>query len=140
MACQGVVFLEIDSLLTEDEKVVRAAVRQWVEENVKPVIEKHEQAATFPMELIPEVGKLGYFGANLKGYGCAEMSNVEYGLVMQELERGDSGLRSFVSVQSALVMSPLYAVIPKKKKGKCLPPPQKGEAICCFGLTEPGFG
>jgi len=91
MAFQGVDFLEIDSLLTEDEKVVRAAVRQWVEENVKPIIEKHAQAATFPMELIPEVGKLGYFGANLKGYGCAEMSNVEYGLVMQELERGDSG-------------------------------------------------
>jgi len=140
MAFQGVDFLEIDSLLTEDEKVVRAAVRQWVEENVKPIIEKHAQAATFPMELIPEVGKLGYFGANLKGYGCAEMSNVEYGLVMQELERGDSGLRSFVSVQSALVMYPLYAFGSKEQKEKWLPRLQKGEAIGCFGLTEPGFG
>jgi len=115
-------------------------VRQWVEENVKPVIEKHAQAATFPLELIPEVGKLGYFGANLKGYGCAEMSNVEYGLVMQELERGDSGLRSFVSVQSALVMYPLYAFGSKEQKEKWLPRLQKGEAIGCFGLTEPGFG
>jgi len=140
MAFQGVDFLEIDSLLTEDEKVVRAAVRQWVEENVKPVIEKHAQAGTFPMQLIPEVGKLGYFGANLKGYGCAEMSNVEYGLVMQELERGDSGLRSFVSVQSALVMYPLYAFGSKEQKERWLPRLQKGEAIGCFGLTEPGFG
>ncbi len=140
MAFQGVDFLEIDSLLNEDEKVVRAAVRQWVEENVKPVIEKHAQAGTFPMELIPEVGKLGYFGANLKGYGCAEMSNVEYGLVMQELERGDSGLRSFVSVQSALVMYPIYAFGSKEQKEKWLPRLQKGEAIGCFGLTEPGFG
>ena len=140
MAFQGVDFLEIDSLLTEDEKVVRAAVRQWVEENVKPVIEKHAQAGTFPMDLIPEVAKLGYFGANLKGYGCAEMSNVEYGLVMQELERGDSGLRSFVSVQSALVMYPLYAFGSKEQKEKWLPRLQKGEAIGCFGLTEPGFG
>ncbi|OFV88672.1 MAG: acyl-CoA dehydrogenase [Acidobacteria bacterium RIFCSPHIGHO2_12_FULL_67_30] len=140
MAFQGVDFLEIDSLLTEDEKVVRAAVRQWVEENVKPVIEKHAQAGTFPMDLIPEVAKLGYFGANLKGYGCAEMSNVEYGLVMQELERGDSGLRSFVSVQSALVMYPIYAYGSKEQKEKWLPRLQKGEAIGCFGLTEPGFG
>lgn len=140
MAFQGVDFLEIDSLLTEDERVVRASVRQWVEENVKPVIEKHAQAGTFPLGLIPEVGKLGYFGANLKGYGCAEMSNVEYGLVMQELERGDSGLRSFVSVQSALVMYPLYAFGSKEQKEKWLPRLQKGEAIGCFGLTEPGFG
>ncbi|MFQ5664736.1 MAG: acyl-CoA dehydrogenase family protein, partial [Terriglobia bacterium] len=102
MAFRGVDFLELDSVLSEDEKVVRASVRQWVEEKVKPVIEKHAQAGTFPTELIPEIGRLGYLGANLKGYGCAEMSNVEYGLIMQELERGDSGLRSFVSVQSAL--------------------------------------
>src|SRR3989304_8741636 len=100
MAFQGVDFLEIDSLLTEDERVVRASVRQGVEKNVKPVIEKPAQAGTFPMGLIPEVGKLGYFGANLKGYGCAEMSNVEYGLVVQELERGGSGVRSFGSVPS----------------------------------------
>ncbi|MFQ5722940.1 MAG: acyl-CoA dehydrogenase family protein [Terriglobia bacterium] len=140
MAFQGVDFLELDAQLSDDEKVVRASVRQWVEEKVKPIIEKHAQAATFPVELIPEVGKLGYFGANLKGYGCAEMSNVEYGLVMQELERGDSGLRSFVSVQSALVMWPIYTFGSEQQKEKWLPRLQKGEAIGCFGLTEPGFG
>jgi len=140
MAFQGVDFLELDSLLSEDEKVVRSSVRQWVEENVKPIIEKHAQAGTFPEELIPEIGKLGYLGANLTGYGCAELSNVEYGLIMQELERGDSGLRSFVSVQGALVMYPIHAFGSEAQKEKWLPRLQKGEAIGCFGLTEPGFG
>ena len=140
MAFQGVDFLELDSLLSEDEKVVRSSVRQWVEENVKPIIEKHAQAGTFPKELIPEIGKLGYLGANLTGYGCAELSNVEYGLIMQELERGDSGLRSFVSVQGALVMFPIHAFGSEAQKEKWLPRLQKGEAIGCFGLTEPGFG
>ncbi len=140
MAFQGVDFLELDSLLSEDEKVVRSSVRQWVEENVKPIIEKHAQAGTFPEELIPEIGKLGYLGANLTGYGCAELSNVEYGLIMQELERGDSGLRSFVSVQGALVMYPIHAFGSEVQKEKWLPRLQKGEAIGCFGLTEPGFG
>ncbi len=140
MAFQGVDFLEVDSLLSEDEKVVRSSVRQWVEENVKPIIEKHAQAGTFPRELVPEIGKLGYLGANLSGYGCAELSNVEYGLIMQELERGDSGLRSFVSVQGALVMYPIHAFGSDEQKEKWLPRLQKGEAIGCFGLTEPGFG
>ena len=140
MAFQGVDFLEIDSLLSEDEKVVRSSVRQWVEENVKPIIEKHAQAGTFPLELVPEIGKLGYLGANLTGYGCAGLSNVEYGLIMQELERGDSGLRSFVSVQGALVMYPIHAFGSDEQKEKWLPRLQKGEAIGCFGLTEPGFG
>lgn len=140
MAFQGVDFLDLDSLLSEDEKVVRASVRQWVEEKVKPIIEKHAQAGTFPRELIAEMAQLGYLGANLKGYGCAEMSNVEYGLIMQELERGDSGLRSFVSVQSALVMYPIYRYGSEEQKNKWLPKLQKGEAIGCFGLTEPGFG
>ena len=140
MALQGVDFLELDSLLTEDEEVVRASVRQWVEENVKPIIEKHAQAGTFPTELIPEIGRLGYLGANLEGYGCAGMSAVEYGLVMQELERGDSGLRSFVSVQGALVMYPIHAYGSEEQKQKWLPRLQKGEALGCFGLTEPGFG
>ncbi len=140
MAFQGVDFLELDSLLTEDEKVVRASVRQWVEENVKPIIEKHAQAGTFPTELIPEIGRLGYLGANLEGYGCAGMSAVEYGLIMQELERGDSGLRSFVSVQGALVMYPIHAYGSEEQKQKWLPRLQKGEALGCFGLTEPGFG
>jgi len=140
MAFQGVDFLELDSVLSEDEKVVRASVRQWVEENVKPIIEKHQQAGTFPLELLPQMGELGYFGANLKGYGCAGLSNVEYGLIMQELERGDSGLRSFVSVQSALVMWPIYTYGSEEQKAKWLPRLHKGDAIGAFGLTEPGFG
>ena len=140
MAFQGVDFLEIDSLLSEDEKVVRSSVRQWVEENVKPIIEEHAQAGTFPRELVPEIGKLGYLGANLTGYGCAGLSNVEYGLIMQELERGDSGLRSFVSVQGALVMYPIHAFGSDEQKEKWLPRLHKAEAIGCFGLTEPGFG
>jgi glutaryl-CoA dehydrogenase len=140
MAFQGVDFLGLDALLSEDEKVVRASVRKWVEENIKPVIEKHAQAGTFPTELIREIGKLGYLGANLTGYGCAELSNVEYGLIMQELERGDSGLRSFVSVQGALVMYPIHAYGSDEQKEKWLPRLQKGEAVGCFGLTEPGFG
>ena len=140
MAFQSVDFLELDSILSEDEKVVRASVRKWVEENIKPIIEKHAQAGTFPKEIIPEIGKLGYLGANLTGYGCAELSNVEYGLIMQELERGDSGLRSFVSVQGALVMYPIHAFGSDEQKEKWLPRLQKGEAVGCFGLTEPGFG
>jgi glutaryl-CoA dehydrogenase len=140
MAFQGVDFLELDSLLSEDEKVVRRSVRQWVEENVKPIIEKHAQAGTFPKQLIPEIGKLGYLGANLSGYGCAGLSNVEYGLIMQELERGDSGLRSFASVQGALVMYPIHAFGSDEQKEKWLPRLQTGEAVGCFGLTEPGFG
>jgi len=140
MAFQGVDFLELDSLLSEDEKVVRASVRKWVEENIKPIIEKHAQAGTFPTAIIPEIGKLGYLGANLTGYGCAGLSNVEYGLIMQELERGDSGLRSFVSVQGALVMYPIHAFGSEEQKEKWLPRLQKGEAVGCFGLTEPGFG
>ncbi len=140
MGFQGVDFLELDALLSEEEKVTRASVRQWVEENVVPIIEKHNQAGTFPQELVPEMGKLGYFGANLTGYGCAGISNVEYGLIMQELERGDSGLRSFVSVQSALVMYPIYTYGSDEQKQKWLPRLQRGEALGCFGLTEPGFG
>ena len=140
MAFHGVDFLELDSLLSDEEKLVRASVRQWVEEKVKPIIEQHAQAGTFPTDLIPEIAQLGYLGASLKGYGCSGMSNVEYGLVMQELERGDSGLRSFVSVQSALVMYPIYAYGSDEQKEKWLPRLQKGEAIGCFGLTEPGFG
>jgi glutaryl-CoA dehydrogenase len=140
MAFQGVDFIELDRLLSEDEKVVRASVRQWVEEKVKPIIEKNAQAGTFPLDLIPELAQMGYLGASLKGYGCAGMSNVEYGLVMQELERGDSGLRSFVSVQSALVMYPIYAYGSEQQKNKWLPKLQRAETIGCFGLTEPGFG
>ena len=140
MAFQGVDFLDLDTQLTDEEKVIRSSVRQWVEDNIKPVIEKHQAEGTFPMDLVPQMGELGYFGANLQGYGCAGLSNVEYGLIMQELERGDSGLRSFASVQGALVMYPIHAYGSDEQKEKWLPRLQKGEALGCFGLTEPGFG
>jgi len=136
----GVDFLDFDSLLSDEEKLVRQTARRFVDEQVIPIIEKHNRDGTFPMHLVPKLGEMGFFGANLKGYGCAEMSNVAYGLVMQELERGDSGLRSFVSVQSALVMYPIHAYGSEAQKKKWLPRLQSGEAIGCFGLTEPQFG
>jgi len=136
----GVDFLDFDSLLSDEEKLARKSVRQFVDDEVLPVIVQHDREGTFPMDLVPEMAKLGLFGANLKGYGCAEMSNVEYGLVTQELERGDSGLRSFASVQSALVMYPIYAFGSDAQKDKWLPALQQGKAIGCFGLTEPQFG
>ncbi len=140
MAVQGVDFHELDAQLTDEEKVIRSSVREWVEDNLKPVIEEHQAAGTFPAQLIPQMGELGYFGANLEGYGCAGLSNVEYGLIMQELERGDSGLRSFASVQGALVMYPIHAYGSEEQKEQWLPPLAQGEKIGCFGLTEPGFG
>ena len=136
----GVDFLDFDSLLSDEEKLARKSVRQFVDEQVLPIIVQHDREGTFPMELVPEMATLGLFGANLKGYGCAEMSNVEYGLVTQELERGDSGLRSFASVQSALVMYPIHAFGSDEQKEKWLPALQQGKAIGCFGLTEPQFG
>jgi glutaryl-CoA dehydrogenase len=136
----GVDFLDFDSLLNDEELLARKTARQFVDEHVIPVIEKHNREATFPMELVPQLGALGFFGANLKGHGCAEMSNVAYGLVMQELERGDSGLRSFVSVQSALVMYPIHTYGSAEQKEKWLPRLQNGKALGCFGLTEPQFG
>ena len=139
-AFPGVDFLDFDSLLNDEELLARKTARQFVDEQVIPVIEKHNREATFPIELVPQLGALGFFGANLKGYGCAEMSNVAYGLVMQELERGDSGLRSFVSVQSALVMYPIHTYGSAEQKDKWLPRMQSGKALGCFGLTEPQFG
>ena len=136
----GVDYLHIDSLLNEQELLVRQSLRRFVDERVLPLVRDCYNAARFPSELIPELGALGVFGANLEGYGCAGMSNVEYGLVMQEIERGDSGLRSFVSVQGALVMYPIYTYGSEEQKVKWLPRLQSGEAIGCFGLTEPGFG
>jgi glutaryl-CoA dehydrogenase len=137
---RGVDFIEFDSLLSEDEMLVRDNTRKWVEENVIPIIEQCNREGRFPRELVKPMGELGFFGANLKGYGCAEMSNVEYGLVTQELERGDSGLRSFVSVQSALCMYPIYTFGTDEQKQKFLPGMQTGEILGCFGLTEPMFG
>src|SRR5947209_15793365 len=137
---KGVDFIEFDSLLSEDEILVRDSTRKWVEEKIIPIIEQCNREGRFPRELVPQMGQLGFFGASLKGYGCAEMSNVEYGLVMQELERGDSGIRSFVSVQSALVMHPIYAFGSEEQKQKWLPALQSGSKLGCFGLTEPQFG
>ena len=139
-AFPGVDFLDFDSLLNDEELLARRTARQFVDENVIPIIEKHNRESTFPLGLVPQLGELGFFGANLEGYGCAGMSNVAYGLVMQELERGDSGLRSFVSVQSALVMYPIYAFGSPEQKDKWLARMQSGRALGCFGLTEPQFG
>jgi len=136
----GVDFIDFDSQLNDEEKLVRHTARQFVDKEVLPIIEKHSREATFPMHLVAQLGELGFFGANLQGYGCAGMSNVAYGLVTQELERGDSGLRSFVSVQSALVMYPIYTFGSDAQKEKWLPKLGSGEAIGCFGLTEPQFG
>jgi len=139
-AFPGVDFLDLDSSFSDEELLARRTARQFVDERVLPIIDKHYREGTFPTDLVPQLGELGFFGANLKGYGCAEMSNVAYGLVMQELERGDSGLRSFVSVQSALVMYPIYAYGSPAQKDKWLPRLQSGAAVGCFGLTEPQFG
>ncbi len=136
----GVDYLLIDSRFSEQELLVRQTARQFVDERVLPLIRDCFNEARFPKELIPEMGRLGFLGANIEGYGCAGMSNVEYGLVMQEIERGDSGLRSFVSVQSALVMYPILTFGSEEQKQRWLPKLQSGEAIGCFGLTEPGFG
>jgi glutaryl-CoA dehydrogenase len=137
---QGVDFLHLDSYFSEDELLVRRTARDFVEDNLIPIIEECFRTERFPRELVPVMGELGFFGANLEGYGCAGMSNVEYGLVMQELERGDSGFRSFVSVQSALVMYPIYTFGSDEQKNKWLPALATGEKLGCFGLTEPGFG
>ncbi len=137
---RGVDYLLVDSLFNEEELLVRQTARQFVEDRLVPVIRDCYRDARFPSELIPELGRLGFLGANLEGYGCAGMSNVEYGLIMQELERGDSGLRSFVSVQGALVMYPILTYGSEEQKQRWLPRLQSGEAIGCFGLTEPGFG
>jgi glutaryl-CoA dehydrogenase len=137
---QGFDFLHLDSSFSEDELLVRKTARDFVEDNLIPIIEECFRAERFPRELIPVMGELGFFGANLEGYGCAGMSNVEYGLVMQELERGDSGFRSFVSVQSGLVMYPIYTFGSDEQKNTWLPAMASGEKLGCFGLTEPGFG
>ena len=136
----GVDFIDFDSQLNDEEKLARQAARQFVDNEVLPIIEKHSREGTFPMHLVAQLGELGFFGANLEGYGCAGMSNTAYGLVMQELERGDSGLRSFASVQSALVMYPIYTFGSDAQKEKWLRRLQSGEAVGCFGLTEPQFG
>ena len=137
---KGVDFLELDSLFSDDERLVRDNTRKFIEDNLVPIIEECNREGRFPRELVKPMAELGFFGASLKGYGCAGMSNVEYGLVMQELERGDSGVRSFVSVQSALVMYPIYVFGSEEQKQHWLPKLATGEKLGCFGLTEPDFG
>src|SRR6187431_1280875 len=140
MAFQGVDYLLIDSQFSEQELLVRQTARQFVDDRVLPLIRDCYREGRFPSELIPEMARLGFLGANLEGYGCAGMNSVEYGLIMQELERGDSGLRSFVSVQGALVMYPILTYGSEEQKTRWLPALQSGEKLGCFGLTEPGFG
>ena len=136
----GVDFMEIDSLFSEEEILIRDTARKFVQDRLMPIIEKHHRDATFPNHLIPEIGELGFLGANLEGYGCAGLSNTAYGLIMQELERGDSGFRSFVSVQGALCMWPIHEYGTEEQKQKYLPKMATGELIGCFGLTEADFG
>ncbi len=138
---EGVDFYDTDSLLTEEEIAIRDTVRDWVEDQFLPIIRKHVAAKTFPTEIIPQLAEMGLLGANLpEKYGCANVSETAYGLINQELERGDSGLRSFSSVQSALVMYPIYAFGSEEQKSYWLPKLACGEKIGCFGLTEPDHG
>jgi glutaryl-CoA dehydrogenase len=138
---QGVDFYSTDTLLSEEERAVRDTVRAWVDDNLMPVIGEAYIAGKFPKQLIPGMAELGLFGANLpEEYGCAGLNNVAYGLIMQELERGDSGVRSFASVQGALVMYPIYAFGSDDQKKTWLPQMASGKVIGCFGLTEPDYG
>jgi glutaryl-CoA dehydrogenase len=138
---QGIDYFETDGLLQEEERMVRDTVREWVDDQLLPVIQDAYIDRKFPKALIPQMGELGMFGANLpEEYGCAGLNNVAYGLIMQELERGDSGIRSFASVQGALCMFPIFAFGSDEQKQKYLPGMARGEIIGCFGLTEPDFG
>ncbi|MFQ5960551.1 MAG: acyl-CoA dehydrogenase family protein [Candidatus Methylomirabilales bacterium] len=136
----GLDYYRVDELYSDEERLVRDTVRDFVDADVLPVIEVHHRRGTFPMELIPHLGELGVLGANLQGYGCPGVTEVAYGLIMQELERGDSALRSFASVQGALVMYPIYTFGTEAQKTEWLPRLARGEKIGCFGLTEPDHG
>ncbi|HMQ09809.1 MAG TPA: acyl-CoA dehydrogenase family protein [Oligoflexia bacterium] len=133
-------FVNADLLLSDEDKMVRQTVRDFVDQEVLPIIQKHYRAGSFPKELVKPMANLGLLGANLHGYDCAGMGSKAYGLVMQELERGDSGIRSFASVQGALCMYPIYAFGSEEQKQQWLPKMAAGEVIGCFGLTEPDFG
>ena len=138
---EGIDFYNLDALLSDEERMIRDTVREWVETAVMPIIGDAYINREFPKHLIPELGELGVLGANLpEEYGCAGLNNVSYGIIMQELERGDSGIRSFVSVQGALVMYPIFAFGSEEQKRTWLPKLATGEAIGCFGLTEPDYG
>ena len=133
-------FYRVDDLLSEEERLVRATIGRFVDDRFLPLVSDHYERGTFPSEIVPELAKLGVFGMHLQGYGAAGMSNVMYGLACQELERGDSGLRSFVSVQGSLCMFPINRYGSEEQKTRWLPRMAKGEVIGCFGLTEPEFG
>lgn len=133
-------FYNQNDLLSEEERLVRDTIRDFVSERVMSIIEKHNREGTFPIQLVPQLAELGVLGASLKGYGCAGLNAVAYGLIMQELERGDSGLRSFASVQGSLVMYPIHRYGSEEQKEKWLPEMAAGRKIGCFGLTEPDFG
>lgn len=140
MAFRSPDFYAIDELFSEEDLLLRQTVRKFVDDKILPIIREHFNAGTFPSELVPEFGALGLLGANIHGYGCAGLSNVAYGLIMQELERGDSGVRSFASVQGSLVMYPILSYGSEEQKETWLPKLASGEAIGCFGLTEPDHG
>lgn len=136
----GVDYYDLDGLLDDEAKMIRRTVRDFVEREAQPIIEGHHAREEFPRQLIPRMAELGFFGANLKGYGCAGLSNIAYGLICQEVERCDSGLRSMVSVQGSLAMYAIYAFGSEEQKQRWLPPMAAGQAIGCFGLTEPDHG
>src|SRR5579863_453209 len=137
---QDLDFYHLDEMFSPEERMTRDAVRQFVQREFMPQVERHFANETFPIELVPRMAELGIFGANLKGYGCAGMNNIAYGLIMQELEAADSGLRSFASVQSALAMYAIYSSGSEEQKNRYLPGMAQGKIIGCFGLTEPDHG
>ncbi|MBI2002110.1 MAG: acyl-CoA dehydrogenase family protein, partial [candidate division NC10 bacterium] len=136
----GVDYYEVEGLLSEEERMMRDLARSFTDEQILPTIARHFREGTFPTGLVRTMGELGFLGANLQGYGCAGINNVAYGLILQELERGDSGVRSFASVQGSLVMYPIYTFGSEAQKQRWLPRLAAGEAVGCFGLTEPDFG
>src|SRR5437667_4185228 len=137
---QGVDFFAIDEILARTDLELRTRVREWVETHYLPVIAQHYERATFPLTVAREIATFGAFGGNIRGYGCSGMTPVQYGLVMQELERGDSGLRTFASVQGALAMNAIHMFGSEEQKRKWLPAMARGEKLGCFGLTEPDYG
>jgi glutaryl-CoA dehydrogenase len=139
-AYESIDFLNIDAHLSDEEKMIRDTIRQFTTKEIMPIIAKHYDEGTFPKKLIPMLAELGTLGATIDGYECAGLNYTAYGLIMQELERGDSGIRSFVSVQGALCMFPIFAFGTEEHKKKYLPKMAKGQLIGCFGLTEPDFG
>ncbi len=137
---RGVDYFGFEEQLSDEQRMIRDSVRDWVESRFLPIVTEHHRHATFPLELAAELGEMGVFGATLKGYGCLGLDHIAYGLIMQELERGDSGLRSFASVQSGLVRYPIYSYGSEAQKDRWLPRLQSGAAMGCFGLTEPDHG